>query len=198
MSQGPSSSLPKRLGGFVIAVGRRFYADQGLVRASALAYTTLLSMVPLLAVIFAVLKGLGAQQGLGNMLLSRLSLSPETTEMLVGYVDKVNVGTIGGLGAAMLVLTVISVLGGVEASFNHVWRVAQSRTIWRKATDYFSVVLLTPFLMLAAGALTSSMEAEGVAGWLESSVVGGLAMKALELAPIAFNVFAIGVLYAIM
>jgi hypothetical protein len=78
MSQSPSSSLPGRLGGFVIAVGRRFYDDQCLMRASALAYTTLLSMVPLLAVVFAVLKGLGAQQGLGTTLLSRLSLSPNS------------------------------------------------------------------------------------------------------------------------
>src|SRR5262249_37473452 len=141
---------------FASAVAQRFYADQCLMRASALAYTSLLSIVPLMALMFAVLKGLGVQHRLEPVLLSRLSLSPETTELIIGYIDKTNVSTLGALGAATLVFTVISVLGTIEASFNHIWRVTRQRTLWRQVTDYLGVVLLTPFLLLAGAALTSA------------------------------------------
>src|SRR5215470_357141 len=107
---------------FVRAVPQRFFADGCLLYASALTYTTLLSLVPLLALMFAVLKGLGVQHRLEPLLLSRLSLSPDTNELIIGYIDKTNVSTLGALGAATLVFTVISVLGTIEASFNHIWR----------------------------------------------------------------------------
>src|SRR6478672_7607883 len=116
------------------AVTQRFYDDQCLMRASALAYTSLLSMVPLLALMFAVLKGLGVQHRLEPFLLSRLSLSPETTELIISYIDRTNVSTLGALGAATLILTVISVLGTIEGSFNHIWRVTRQRSLWRQVT----------------------------------------------------------------
>src|SRR5580765_7913153 len=123
---------------FVGAVIRRFIADKCLLHASALAYTTLLSLVPLLALMFSVLKGLGVQRRLEPLLLSRLALTPETTEQIIGYIDATNVATLGALGAALLVLTVITVLGAVESSLNHIWRVHEGRTYWRMVTDYFS------------------------------------------------------------
>jgi membrane protein len=178
---------------------RRFYADQCLVRASALAYTSLLSLVPLFAIMFAVLKGLGVQARLEPLLLSRLSLNQATTDQIIGYIDKVNVGTLGSVGAAALVLTVISVLGTIEGSFNHIWRVERQRTLWRKVGDYLGVVLITPFLMLAAGALTSAAQVQALLQWVTSNgYLGGIAVRLLGLAPIAMNAVALGVLYAVM
>src|SRR5215510_3991800 len=84
---------------FVGAVARRFWEDGCLLHASALTYTTLLSMVPLLALMFAVLKGLGVQRRLEPLLLSRLSLDPEATESVLTYIDHINVGRLGALGA---------------------------------------------------------------------------------------------------
>lgn len=199
MRRGGRRSIAARILGFLAAVGQRFYADQCLVRASALAYVSLLSMVPLLAVMFAVLKGLGVQQELESVLLSRLSLSGEASATIVGFVDRINVGTLGGLGAAMLLVTVISVLGGIESSLNHIWRVRRDRSPWRKVTDYLGVVLLTPFLLLAAVALTSSMQVERVLDWmLASPYLGTAAVQALRLVPVAINVLAIGLLYTVM
>lgn len=183
---------------FVIA-GRRFYADQCLTRASALAYTSLLSIVPLFAVMFSVLKGLGAQARLEALLLSRLSLDPEITELIIGYIDRTNFGTLGAAGAAALVVTVISVLGNIETSLNAIWRVAQPRGLWRKVMDYLGVVLLTPFLLLAATTLTSAGQAQGVMQWvLDNGYLGGAAVQALRLAPIAINAAGIAILYAVM
>lgn len=202
-------SASDRVGGFsrhvpgpvrlVGIAGWRFYMDQCLVRASALAYTSLLSIVPLLAVMFSVLKGLGAQQRLEAVLLSRLSLDAETVNLIIGYIDKTNFGTLGALGAAALIVTVISVLGNVEASLNLIWRVAQQRTAWRKVMDYVGVVMLTPFLLLAATTITSASQAHTLLQWmLDNGYLGGFAVRLLELSPIAINTAGIAVLYAVM
>src|SRR6185369_16461367 len=89
----------RRAAVYIMWVARRFYEDQCLMRASALAYTSLLSIVPLLAIMFATLKGLGVQHRLEPLLLSRLSLTPETTELIINYIDRTNVTTLGLLGA---------------------------------------------------------------------------------------------------
>lgn len=178
---------------------RRFYADQCLTRASALAYTSLLSLVPLMAVMFAALKGLGAQARLEGLLLSRLSLDQDTTDLIISYIDRTNFGTLGAFGAAALVLTVISVLGNIEASLNAIWRVSQPRGWWRKVMDYLGVVLLTPFLLLAASALTSAGQVQGLVQWvLDTGYLGSAAVQALQLAPIAINALGIAILFAVM
>ena len=184
---------------FIGTVVVRFYADTCLLHASALTYTSLLSLVPLLALMFAVLKGLGVQRRLEPLLLSQLSLSPEVTESVLTYIDRTNVGTLGTLGAVALLLTVVSVLGSIEASLNHIWRVTQGRGVFRKITDYLSVVLLTPFLLLAGVAVTSSLQAQRVLDWLlGTQYVGAAVMHGLSLLPIVMNALAIGMLYAVM
>ena len=191
--------LLRHAAAFLFAVGRRFYDDQCLMRASALAYTSLLSIVPLFALMFAVLKGLGVQHRLEPLLLSRLALQPETASTMVDYIDRTNVSTLGSLGAAALVLTVISVLGSIEASLNHIWRVVYGRSVWRKVTEYLSVVLLTPFLLLVAVTITSSLQVQQLLGWLQQhQYLGEAAVQGLQLVPVLFNIVAIGALYAIM
>src|SRR6185295_15444291 len=185
------AAIPRRFVGFFVAVAQRFYRDQGLLRASALAYASLLAMVPLLAVMFAVLKGLGVEQRLEGVLLSRLALSSDVVTTIIELVDRVNVGTLGALGAATLLITVVSVLGTIESTLNYVWRVSRSRTYWRQVTDYLSVVLLTPFLMLAAVALTSSIHGGFLLRWLlETRYVSDATVTALKLAPVAINIIA--------
>ncbi|HSP99058.1 MAG TPA: YihY/virulence factor BrkB family protein [Candidatus Dormibacteraeota bacterium] len=197
-SGGFSRRIPSPLRLIGIAAWR-FYQDQCLVRASALAYTSLLSIVPLLAVMFSVLKGLGAQGRLEGVLLSRLSLGTDTVDLIIGYIDKTNFGTLGALGGAALILTVISVLGNIEASFNLIWRVAQPRSWWRKVTDYVGVVMLTPFLLLAATTITSAGQAQSLMQWvLENGYLGGFAVRLLQLSPTVINTAGIAVLYAVM
>ena len=196
---GDTANLWQRLRHFVMAVGLRFYRDGCTMRAASLAYSSLLSLVPLLAVMFAVLKGLGVQHRLEPLLLSRLSLDPTTTESIIGYIDRTNVGTLGTLGAALLIFTVVGVLSGIEASFNHIWRVEQNRGPWRQVTDYLGVVLLTPFLLLAAVALTSSMQLQSVLDWMTHvRYFGQVVINSVRLVPILFNAVAIGMLYTVM
>lgn len=183
---------------FVVAVVRRFFLDSCLIHASALAYTSLLSLVPLLALMFSILKGLGVQRRLEPLLLSRLGLTTETTDQIIGYIDATNVATLGALGAALLVVTVISVLGAVESSLNHIWRVHQGRTYWRMITDYLSAFLLAPMLLLAAVAVTSTAQ-ESILQWLlQEQFFSSAFLVFTKLAPIFVNALAIGVLYGLM
>jgi membrane protein len=185
--------------GFVYAVVERFFADSCLLHASALTYTTLLSLVPLLALILSILSGLGAQRTLEPLLLSRLALDPSSSERLLSYIEHTNVTTLGTLGAVALLGTVISLLGSVENSLNHVFRVPSGRSWWRKATDYFSVVLLTPFLLLAAVGITSSLHEQALLRWaLNTEVIGDLAVRVLRIAPYAINVGVLAILYLVM
>lgn len=183
----------------VVATVKRFYADRGLEAAAALTYTSLLSLVPLLALMFAVLKGLGAQHRLEPLLLSKLSLDADVTARLLEWIDHTNVGTIGALGAVFLIFTVISVLGSIESIFNLVWRVRHGRTWWRKVTDYVSVVLLIPFLLLFAVGMTSALREQAILrALLDIDVVHGVVLFLLGLTPIAINVIALAMLYAVM
>ena len=192
-------TVPARLRRFVAAAVARFSADDCLLHASALAYSTLLSLVPLLALMFAVFKGLGLQSRLEPLLLSRLSLSPEVTSRILTYIDNTNVRTLGVVGALALISTVLGVLGGIERSFNHIWRVSHGRTWWRRLTDYMATVTLTPFLLLAATALTSSLHITALVQWAtQTGYLGPVAVALLRLVPFAINALALAVLYAIM
>ena len=188
-----------RFGRFLVAVAVRFYEDNCLRHAAALAYTTLLSLVPLFALMFAVLKGLGVQRRLEPLLLSRLALDPTVVEQTMQYIDNTNVGTLGTLGAAALVLTVWSVLGSVESTLNDIWRVKHGRSWLRVTTDYLSVVLLTPLLLFTAVALTSSVQEQRILETiLHTEYVGELLLRGLRLAPVVFNIMALAIIYAVM
>lgn len=184
---------------FVQTLGLRFYNDGCLTHASALAYTTLLSLVPLMALMFAVLKGLGAKEHLERWLLTQLGMSAEVTERIMGFVAETNAGTLTTLGVITLLFTAISVLGNVEASLNHIWRVRAGRVWWRKVSDYLSVVLLTPFLLLAGFGATSFLaEQETLKRILANEMVGEAWATGLRLAPYGFNVLALLIVYTVM
>lgn len=177
----------------------RFYEDGCLLHASALTYTTLLSLVPLLALMFAALKGLGIDQHLEHLLLQRLALSDQVTDQILTYVRRTNVGTLGVLGAVALIGTVISVLGNIESSFNHIWRVRAGRPVWRKVSDYVAVVILAPFLMVAATGVTSFLaQQEVLQRLLEQETIGEAWRRTLPLVPYAFNSIGIFILYLVM
>jgi membrane protein len=127
--------------------------------ASALTYTTLLSLVPLLALMFAILKGFGVQNLLEPILLEKLSAgSEEIVKQIIGYIDKTDVKALGAVGLASLLVTAISVIGNIEIALNRIWGVQRTRTLGRKFADYLSVMLTCPILFVAALGLTSSIQ----------------------------------------
>jgi membrane protein len=140
----------------------RAVRQEGLdYRASSLAYTTLLSIVPGLALSFSLLRTFGVHQQLEPLLLQMLSplgaKAPELTDQILGFVTRINVGVLGFVGLTVLIYTMISMLEKIEAAFNHIWRVHRPRSFARRASDYLSVGLLGPVLIFSAIGLTASM-----------------------------------------
>jgi membrane protein len=129
-------------------------------RATSLAYTTLLSIVPGLALSFSLLKTFGVNNLLEPLLLQLLApigeKAPELTGTILGFVKRVDVGVLGFVGLVFLIYTIISMLEKIEAALNHIWRVTEARSFVRRAGDYLSVVLLGPVLIFSAIGLTAS------------------------------------------
>ena len=124
------------------------------LRAMSLVFTTLLSLVPLIAVAFSVLKAFGVHNKIEPFLLGALEplgpKGPEITASIIGFVQNVDVRVLGTLGIAILFYTIISLIQKIEHAFNFVWKVKRARTLARQFTDYLSVVMIGPVLVVAA------------------------------------------------
>ena len=140
------------------------FIDNGcFLLASALTYSTLLSLVPLLALMFSILKGLGVQNRLEPLLLERLSAgSEEVVSQIIGYIDRTDVKALGALGLFGLLATAISVIGNIELALSRIWGVQRTRSLGRKFSDYLSVLLTCPILFAAALGATSSIQHVGL------------------------------------
>lgn len=145
---------------YLYAITRDFFSGQLTMRAMSLVYTTLLSIVPLLAFSFSVLKGFGIHKKLEPALLAMLEpLGPRSAEIttnLIALVDNVRGDWLATFGLAFLFFTVITMIQKIEESFNFVWQVEKPRSFAQRFTEYISVLLVGPVLMVAAmGAIAS-------------------------------------------
>ena len=177
-----------------------FMANQSLLRATALSFTTLLSLVPLLALTFSVLKGLGAQSHLVPMLLEHAAAgSEEVVNRIITYIDNTNMGSVGAIGLVFLLYTAINMLGSVEEAFNAVWGVTETRSFYRKFSDYLSVLVSAPLLILATTSVTTTLQSEQLFTWfLEQTYLGDLFLALLNFAPFLIAWIALFVLYTFM
>jgi membrane protein len=144
----------------VLVVGRGFLFDhQCMTRAAALTYTTLLALVPMLAFMFAFLKGLGVQNALEPLLLDRLPVTSEgAVRQIINYVNNVQVGTLGVLGLGSLLFTTILQFGNVEHALNNIWGVHSGRPLLRKIADYISIMVIGPLVLVLAIGLSTALQ----------------------------------------
>jgi membrane protein len=149
--------VPVRL---LVALTRQLVKGQLNLRAMSLVYTTLLSVVPLLAVSFSVLKGFGVHNQIEPLLMKFLEpLGPrgeELSDNIIGFVENVRVGVLGSLGLVFLLYTVVSLIQKVESSFNYVWQVERLRGLAQRFSSYMSVILIGPVLVFTALGVTAT------------------------------------------
>ena len=142
--------------------------SEGLInlRAMSLVYTTLLSLVPLLAVSFSVLKGFGVHNQMQPLLANFLApLGPkgeEITVTIIGFVENLNVTVLGSIGLAILIYTAISLIQKVEDAFNEIWHIRRQRSLARRLSDYMSILLIGPVLVFSGLGLTASFMSTAV------------------------------------
>lgn len=187
--------------------GRGVLRDQCLLRASALTYVTILSLVPLLALAFATAKGFGFYAKLVHDVIGpfldrtfgalpdpgEVAAAPESglamrvaIEQVLGFVESTKFSALGVVGLLALLYTGLKLLGAVEQAFNDIWDAPRPRTLMRKISDYLAMVVVTPILLLAATGLTTALHGSTFAQFLrEQAGMGILLDVALRLAPLA-------------
>jgi membrane protein len=143
----------------VIALAvRGYHEDSCKFRASALTFYSLLSIVPVLAMLFGIAKGFGLEKRVETEILQRFKGQEAVAKNIVAFanslLENARGGLIAGVGVLILFWSVMSVLGNIEHSFNEIWGVTKPRSLGRKFSDYFSLILVCPVLMVVAGSTT--------------------------------------------
>ena len=175
----PPAAMQSGVGAFAIgvlrlvyAIGREIATGQLTLRAMSLVYTTLLSIVPLIAFSFSVLKGFGFHREMEPLLYQFFEplgeKGAELTTQIISFVDNVSGKVLGGIGLLLLVYTVVSMVQKVENSFNWIWQVKQPRSLARRFSDYLSVILVGPILMLSAMGMIASISSTALVQQLTS------------------------------
>jgi membrane protein len=155
-----------RPGRLAYAVARDLVRGPLTLHASGLVYTTILSFVPLLALSFSILKGLGAHDQLQPLLYRALAplgeSAKQVSDTIIAFVDNVSVGVLGTLGVLLLLYTSISVVQKVETAFNDIWHVTRGRSIGHSIRDYLTLLIIGPILVFVVFGLTASLLGQGI------------------------------------
>lgn len=137
---------------------RGFQEDDCMVRSSALTYYTMLSIVPVFAMLFGIAKGFGMEEKLNEVITSQLSGQKEVLENVLTFshnlLENTQGGLVAGAGVALLLWSVIKVMSNVELSFNAIWAIKKERSLVRKFTEYLSFMLLAPVMIIIASSAT--------------------------------------------
>ncbi len=162
----------------LVAMG--FQNNEISTRAASLSYTTLMGLVPLLAVSFSVLKSLGAHNKMRPLLLGFLTpfgaQGQVMTDRIIGYINNLDTKVLSSMGVILLIYSVISMVQKVENALNYIWKTRSSREFSRMFSDYLSVLLVGPVLIFAAMGVTSSFMSNSVVHRVLSMRVFGEAL----------------------
>jgi membrane protein len=135
-----------------------FYRDLCPLRASALTLYSLLSIVPVIALLFGIAKGFGFEKILEQRLLEQVPNQETMVLQLLSFaqnmLDSTKGGVVAGIGTVVLFWTVINVISNIEVSFNHIWKINQGRSFSRKFSDYLSLMLLAPIVLVLSGSIS--------------------------------------------
>jgi membrane protein len=140
----------------ILVAARGFYHDKVQLRASALTFYSLLSVVPFAAIVFAISKGFGLEENLKQLIFDKFQSQEQIlTWMQTEAENALNAtkgGYIAGVGIIILFWSVMSLLTNIESSFNHIWQIRSNRPWYRKFTDYLTIMLIAPvFIILSSG-----------------------------------------------
>jgi len=145
----------------LIMASRRFVSDNCQKTASVLTYYSLLNIVPVVAVTFAIAKGFGVDKLIEKQIIAiaeKANLEADVTGQILGFshslLDHAKGGLIAGVGIILLLWTIISILGKIEESLNDIWEVKKARTLVAKFGDYLAVMVLGPVFLIVSGSAT--------------------------------------------
>lgn len=160
---------------------RFFTAKRVMTQASALTYSTLLAIVPILAVVFAIARGFGYNKYIEVWFRNAFSSQPQVSEVIIGFVNSYLVHTRSGIflgvGLIFMLYTVMMLVSNIEQTFNEIWQVKKKRSIFRTVTDYLAMFFLFPILIVVSSGL--SLFLATVASSLPDFLLLGTAVRLL-------------------
>jgi membrane protein len=195
-----SKALGLRTVRTVLVLVRDLAGGQLTLRAMSLVYTTLLSIVPLLALSFSVLKAFGVSNQIRPMLLNFLAPlgenGEEVAQRIVQFIENMNVGVLGALGLALLLYTAVSLMQKIEESLNFIWHVPHARPLGDRFSRYLSVLMVGPILVFSALGITATvMNIEAVRDMLAVDALSQAVQALGRLTPYALVIAAFTFVY---
>ncbi|BCS55861.1 YihY/virulence factor BrkB family protein [Geobacter sp. SVR] len=159
---------------------QKFRDDRCTTYAAALSFSSMLSIVPFLAIMFAILKALEVHTTLASVILSNVSAgSQQIITRILHYVNNTRVGSLGAVGVVMLLLSVLATLDTVEEAFNQICGLERGKRYHHKLRDYLIVIFGTPLLIGVAVAVTTGLQHQSVVQWFFHLPVFGRMLLAL-------------------
>jgi membrane protein len=172
--------------------------------AASLVYTTLLSLAPLLAISFSVLKGIGAHNQIEPFLKEVLSplgaaKAADISDRVISFVDKIQVGVLGTVGVAILLYSVIALMRKIENAFNDIWHVSRARGFAQRVRDYLSILLVGPLLLFVSVGMTASLQhAALIDRWLGVRIFETAAQGLFVFVPFFLFIIVFTLLYMVI
>jgi membrane protein len=164
------------------AVGSAFLRGDLSLRATSLVYTTLLSLVPCLALGFSLLKAFDIHNQMEPVLLESLkALGPtkaqEVAQSLMRFVENMKVGVLGAVGVSLLLYSALSLIQQVESAFNDIWNVERPRAFAQRLGEYLAVLTVGPLVVFSALGATASLFNNGLVHWLSQMPLFGFVFE---------------------
>ncbi len=196
-----SGALIKQVVRKMILTVRFFTEKRVMAEAAALTYSSLLALVPVLAVVFAISRGFGYSKYIEMWFLNTLSSQPEAAAVIVGFVNSylvhIRSGVFLGIGLIFMLYTVLMLLSNIEETFNQIWQVSNTRPIMRSLTNYLAMFLLFPIIIIVSTGLSIFMAT--IADKVEDFILLGPAVsKLLDFSPFILLSVLFVVLYVYM
>ena len=183
---------------------REYRENELALRAMSLVYTTLLSLVPLLAFIISILKAFGVVDNqlepfLLNFLEPLGEKGIEVTHRIMEFIGKINFGVLGVAGLVMLIYTAVSVITKIEDSMNIIWKIRKGRSIARRLSDYITTLIVGPVLLFAAFGITATLSSNTVVSKiLDIEPLGTIFFTFGKVIPFIFVIIVFTVIYIII
>ena len=164
-----------------------FLDKKMFVAAASLTYSTLLAIVPIIAVVFAIARGFGYNIYIEQWFRDSLSSQPQAAEIIISFVNSYLIhtksGVFLGIGLLFMLWTVIMLIDNIEQVFNDIWQVNKPRSIYRTITDYTSMFFLAPIGIVVTSGLTLAVTSFAGSNLSETYVLGPLLRFLIDLTP---------------
>ena len=189
----------------IVLATRGFLNDKVQLRASALTLYSLLAIIPIAAIAFAIAKGFNLNENLNELLTKNFKSHPEVLDWLIqtsqNAIQATKGGYMAGIGVIILFWSAISLLNHIESSFNHIWQIRSSRPWYRKFTDYLTIMLIAPVFIILSSSINLFISNE-LSDFMAEAFVPGFLKTTVSLLikfiPYFISWFTLTILFIIM